>query len=126
MNNNKPFAQGDLLFIPVGQVDDVNKIVYDKAKPPLAARTETKHEQDKLIVGHSETGHHHYIPAGPSFVQMFGTNVPEASLLRVKKEVTLKHDRSYDQHGEIVLPAGDYVVKKQVERRPEGWARVVD
>lgn len=125
-DNNLPFAQGDLLFVPLGDNVDMSKIVYDKTKPPVEARSRVAHDHDKLIVGHSETGHHHYIPAGPDYVQLFGTSVPEVALLQVKQQVVLKHDRTVAQHGEIVFPAGNYAVLKQKEQRPEGWVRVVD
>lgn len=104
-------AQGELYL---RRVDSIPKEV----KP-------IKPEKDKLIVGHSETGHHHYI--SPLQARFFGTENPMICYLRVEGEYAdLIHDRSFDKHITLRIPTGDWEIRKQREHTPEGWRAVSD
>ena len=120
----KIFAQGDLLFVKVNI--DGNNVKFD-GTTEITISSEIERKQDgRLIVGHSETGHHHYIQASPNIAMLFGTNDPMTSVLRIKQETLLRHDRPSHPHAEIPMPIGDYVIRRQQEQRPEGWRKVVD
>jgi hypothetical protein len=117
-------AQGDILFIPVETSAD-GKFHLEGAE---IGTVETIQPKDgRLVVGHSETGHHHYVaPTQMNPAVLFTTNRQFVSLLKAEKPVTVKHDRAWDTHGEIKLPAGDWAVIKQRERRPNQWIAAKD
>lgn len=113
---SKQGAQGDLLLRKIGDEDTV---------PPTDAR-ETPHE-GRVVLAHSETGHHHAIDAAPSFVQLFGSSDPLKGYLRVRsRPVELRHHRNYDTHETLQIAPGLYEVRRQREHTPEGWRRVED
>lgn len=59
----------------------------------------------KLIVGHSETGHHHVVDAGCAVL----TRVDEfTAYLDVKKPTQIDHLREHDTHPSIALQPGMY------------------
>lgn len=84
------------------------------------------------IVAHSETGHHHVAENA----QVWDVGDPLTLFLTpkdAKKGIDLVHQRDWDTHetirlfkegGERVGPV--YIIKKQRETRPDGWARVQD
>lgn len=109
-------AQGDLL---IRRIDLIPKDV----KPLLADR-------GMFIVAHSETGHNHVIENRPN-IAMFTTGDPMISYLRVIEctdaaETIIKHLRTFDTHESILIPPGDYEIRRQREYTPEGWRRVED
>ena len=66
---------------------------------------EVSPENGKLIVGHSETGHHHVVNADCATL----TRVDEfTAFLTVTKEVALEHLRPFDTHPSIALQPGMY------------------
>ena len=76
-------------------------------------------------MGHSETGHHHYVEKAQA--RFFGTDDPNICYLQiVGKYADLVHDRSFDTHETLRIPEGVYKVRKQVEHTPEGWRQVQD
>ena len=87
-------------------------------------------ENGLFIVAHSETGHHHVIDAEPN-VQWFAGDDPMVSYLQVVEatdaaECLLRHLRDYDTHETIVIPPGNYELRRQEEWSPEGWKQVQD
>src|SRR3972149_4073775 len=75
---------------------------------------EIKSENNRLIVGHSETGHHHYVEKAQA--RFFGTDDPNICYLHATgKYADLIHDRSFDTHETLRIPAGFYRVRKQKE-----------
>jgi len=64
-----------------------------------------KAENGKLIVGHSETGHHHVVDADCATL----TRIDEfTAYLNVSKPTQLNHLRDYDTHPAIALQPGMY------------------
>ena len=109
--------QGELLFIPVNEFpdDDGNWI---SQKP----------ENGHLIIGHSETGHHHVIEMERCKTADLIINQMkefEARLL-LGENAEVKHLRSFDTHETLKLPAGKYIVRHRREYTPEGLRRVQD
>lgn len=109
-------AQGDLF---IRRIDAI----------PAGAQP-MKAESGNFIVAHSETGHHHVIAERPG-VQVFTTDDPLVSYLRVieateQTEALLEHLRGHDTHETIAIPPGEYELRRQREYTPEGWRRVAD
>ena len=59
----------------------------------------------KLIVGHSETGHHHVVDADCATLTRVD---PFTAFLAVRKATRLVHQREYDTHPPIELQPGMY------------------
>lgn len=59
----------------------------------------------KLIVGHSETGHHHVVDADCATLTRVD---PFTAFLAVRKATRLVHQREYDTHPAIDLQPGMY------------------
>lgn len=109
-------AQGDLYIRRI-------EAIPSDAKPMQA-------EKGQFIVAHSETGHHHVIAERPG-VQVYTTDDPLVSYLRVieateQTETLLEHLRNFDTHETIAIPPGNYELRRQREYTPEGWRRVAD
>lgn len=109
--------QGEILFIPVDDFgdDDAN---YQPVSP----------EGDYLIVGHSETGHHHVIDLArsPNAQLLIDKTNEFQGRLAVGEDVKVDHLRSFDTHAPADLPAGKYRVAWRREYTPEGLRRVQD
>lgn len=94
-------AQGEITIIRIGDVSTRQM----KEGKPLAL------ESGKLIIGHSETGHHHVLErtAGASVVVLDrapeGMRILHAILSEPNK---LIHERGHDTHETIILPPGEY------------------
>lgn len=86
--------------------------------------------EERLIVAHSETGHHHVI-ARPR-VAMYASDDPLVAWLEVHGDEALPsaaelvHERPFDTHDTLLLQVGVYEVRRQREYTPEGWRRVQD
>lgn len=98
----KVAAQGEITIIRLGDVPPKAQKLQGK---PLAL------EAGKLIIGHSETGHHHVLErvAGASVTVLDrppeGMRVLHAILADPNK---LIHERGHDTHETIELPPGEY------------------
>jgi hypothetical protein len=107
-----PLPQGDVLFIPV------------TALPTNAKRAE---DTGRIIVAHSETGHHHAID--DDGVVRFELGDPLVCYLRIDGPYAdVVHHRPFDTHATVRLLGGGqlYEVRRQREWTPEGWERVQD
>jgi hypothetical protein len=110
----KQAAQGDLLLMKISKLP--------KDATPIVAPTDDKH-----ILSHSETGHHHAIIAPPTMIQLFGSSNPLVGYMQVKAQpVELKHCRDYDTHEALQIDEGIYEIRRQREHTLEGWRRVED
>jgi hypothetical protein len=105
-------AQGDVLFrrissLPEGVVEQPT--------------------QGRIIVAHSETGHHHAIE--DRAVRLFEKVVPDplVSFLSVGGAFAdVVHHRPRDTHETLRLTSGTWEVRRQREWSPEGLRRVED
>ena len=108
-------AQGDFLIM---RVNDIPANV-EPMKP----------EGNKFVVAHSETGHNHVMER--THVEAFvSKGVKENDLyelfLMVKEPTEINHLRSFDTHETLMVPPGNYVIKRQREYTPEGFRRAAD
>lgn len=79
----------------------------------------------RVIVTHSETGHHHVMLA--ERVKMYA--IPDSIMdlfLVVDAPTPLEHLRPHDTHEPIMFEPGVYRVRRQREYMPEGFRRVED
>lgn len=108
-------AQGDVMFRRVDTVP-----VGFEVSPRQGAR---------LIVAHSETGHHHAID--DTGVVHYTSGDPLISYLRLESvdHCDVIHHRPHDTHETLRLAGGQgavYQIIRQREYTPEGWRRVED
>ena len=111
----KMAAQGDFLIIRV-------KDIPSNVEP-------MKTENGVFVIAHSETGHNHvmertnveaFVPENTKDVDLYEL------FLNVKEPTVINHLRSFDTHETLLVPAGNYVVKRQREYTPEGFRRAAD
>jgi len=103
-------AQGDLLLRRIESI------------PEAAERVEAK--DDRHVVAHSETGHHHTVPSDAELWRE--PSNPMICYLRCEEPVVLEHHRPFDTHAPIQIPVGTFELRRQREYTPEGWRRVED
>jgi hypothetical protein len=112
---SKMAAQGDVAFIRVAKLPD--------------GLVEVPRDNGRLIVTHSETGHHHAIDS--MHARMFADPKDPLVCYLVNEcdAVDVVHHRSWDTH-ETVRLLGEHgavwQVRRQREWTPEGWRRVLD
>lgn len=109
-------AQGDVMFRRAEKLPD--------GLTPIAPI------DGRVIVTHSETGHHHVMVLdrdneGAS-VEMYATDNPLVSWLKVNRPTSLEHCRPHDTHEPILFAPGVYEVRRQREYTPEGFRKVAD
>jgi hypothetical protein len=108
-------AQGDFMIIRV------NSIPADVV--PMMD------ENDVYVIAHSETGHNHVMERTnvDAYVPM---NVKDVDLyelfLNVKEPTEINHLRSFDTHETLLVPPGQYVIKRQREYTSEGFRKAAD
>ena len=104
-------AQGDIIIL---RIDDLPEGVEQVAP-----------ENGKVIVTHSETGHHHVMVADRVKMYRLPEEIYECFLV-VREQTDLVHLRSFDTHEPITFKPGTYKVRRQREYTPEGFRRVED
>ena len=100
-NFKKIAAQGEITIVRIGDVPNNKKI----NGVPLAL------ENGKLIIGHSETGHHHVLErdAGATVTVMENPPAGMKILHAILTEAnSLVHERGHDTHETINLGSGEY------------------
>lgn len=124
----KPFAQGEVniwmkKYAPKAVLEGIAALKL----------TEMKLESGHLILGHSETGHHHVlepvaknVPISKAALALIDVANSTFIELRLIEQCQLRHLRGSDTHGTFVLPPGEYIRGIREEQTPEGWVRVAD
>lgn len=103
-------AQGDVMFLRVDNVP----ATAEAAKPSA-----------RIVVAHSETGHHHTIES-PGAALFTVPGDPWTCYLQLAQDADVVHHRSFDTHAPITLSAGAWLVRRQREYTPEGYRMVQD
>lgn len=106
-------AQGDVMFVRVAEIPD----------------GATERPAGRIVVAHSETGHHHTID--DTGVVHYTTKDPLVCYLQLAGigECRVIHHRPHDTHETLGLGGGLGAVWKVIRQReytPEGWRRVED
>ena len=97
-------AQGE---ITIRRIGDVKTKALPNGFKPLAP------EGGKIIVGHSETGHHHVMAAQDVTACVMERESEGMRILRliVEQPTALEHLRPHDTHEPIMLVPGEYEVR---------------
>lgn len=108
-------AQGDFVIIRIDAIPtDVEQVAP---------------RGNQIVVAHSETGHDHvmlaervtaYKPAGVKEVDLY------EMFLAVEAPTEINHLRSFDTHETLLVPPGNYQIRRQREYVPEGFRRAQD
>jgi hypothetical protein len=106
-------AQGDCLFVRVDKIPSDAKVVQ---------------EGGRIIVAHSETGHHHAIDAlGRDVVMHRVERDPFTCYLQIATDhADVVHHRPFDTHETLRLGQGIWMARRQREYSPAGWRMVQD
>ncbi len=103
-----------------------------KSLPPTAVKAEVPADK-RLVVAHSETGHHHVIDGFEGgFYRDPSVKTVDVCYLQMGVDVcdfTIDHLRPYDTHETFKLkgePGAVWEVRRQRESAPEGWRQVQD
>lgn len=77
-------------------------------------------ENGRYILAHSETGHHHVMvlerdEAGVPNVELYDTDNPLVSWLKVNRPTALEHLRPHDTHEPHLYQPGEYEIIRQRE-----------
>lgn len=88
-------------------------------------------ENGKLIIGHSETGHHHVLETidRPSVHAEVLIRDAEGLIadMELEYETQLRHLRDHDTHEAYLLPPGRYIrLLRQEQTQIKGWQRSID
>lgn len=108
---SKLYRQGDVLILPVAKIP--------------ADTTQVKRENGLVVLAHGEvTGHHHAI-RGQRVELVTSEQADELRMwltVAAPEPVALTHQ----EHDTIMLPPGQYEVRRQREYTPEEIRRVMD
>lgn len=128
LSSGQPVAQGEVL-------------IWSKRHAPASVLkgmvnlklSEMTTKDGQIILGHSETGHHHVlepvnkgVPISKAAIALVDAANDSFVELRLYQDCALVHLRQHDTHDTIVLPAGEYIRGIREEQTPEGWRRVTD
>lgn len=112
----KTCAQGDVMF------QRINALPSNATRVPASG--------GKIVVTHSETGHHHVMVLDkkntPSVEMFASADNPLLAWIKVNRPTSLDHLRPHDTHESIMFEPGIYEVRRQREHTPEGWRQVAD
>lgn len=104
-------AQGDLLFT---------------RRASLPSGTTQEKPQARVVVGHSETGHDHYLEARLG-LRYYRSADPLISYLEISDmPAEVLHARQHHTHAPAKLEPGVWEIRRQREWTPEGFRRVED
>ncbi len=106
-------AQGELGFV---------RLPDNYVLPKDAKRVEPLN--GSVIVGHSETGHHHVMTAEKT--ELYKLPDELLACLIVSEQDVLTHLRDYDTHEPTVFDPGKYRVHYLREETPEGFRKQMD
>lgn len=96
-------AQGEITIRRIGDVP--KNRTRRNGCTPLAL------ENGRLVIGHSETGHHHVLSRNDGADVMVLDRPPEGMRILyaiLENSTSLDHLRDHDTHDSIVLPPGEY------------------
>jgi hypothetical protein len=96
MPQRTPIRHGEILLLPVATVPNV-----------------PSDQVTNCIVGHSESGHHHVLESEEAFAQIVAANGD--LFVDLPSDTPLRHRKSFQQHRELIVPAGMLKVIRKTE-----------
>ena len=127
VNQKEPFRQGEVSFYPLEWLKEKGLIDHPSFK--LKEPVHVKPENGKLVIAHSETGHHHCIDIERNkYAQLLidETNALIGFLRVDGVPVELEHLRTDHKHETYHIAEGEYIVAIMLRKTPKGWERVID
>jgi len=109
-------AQGDFLILRIDTL-------------PTNVERIAPNESNHYVVAHSETGHNHVMVADRvTAYKTTGTKDVDLyeMFLSVEAPTEINHLRSFDTHETLLVPPGNYTVRRQREYVAEGFRRAQD
>ena len=95
--------------------------------PTIPKETKLVEGCGRIVVAHSETGHHHAIEPGEAKLFERLQRDPMICYLQIAGEYAdVVHHRPTDTHATLRLTPGCWEVLRQEEYTPAGWRRVED
>ena len=101
----KQYRQGDVFLQTINEI-------------PKEAQQLKPHKRGYVLAEGEATGHAHTVDPQKTLMYLVGINM----YLKVLEEVQLRHE----EHGDVILPTGDYMVYRQREYSPEEIRNVAD
>lgn len=112
----KMAAQGDFIILRINDI-------------PSGVERINPSPSGHIVVAHSETGHDHVMLA-ERVTAYKRVDTKEADLyemfLSVEAPTEINHLRSFDTHEKLLVPPGNYTVRRQREYVAEGFRRAQD
>jgi hypothetical protein len=108
-------AQGDFIIMKISELPET--------LVPMQPRG------SHYVIAHSETGHDH-VMLMDRVKAYTKPDIQDKDLyelfLSVEAPAEIEHMRSFDTHETLLVPPGNYIVKRQREYVPEGFRRAAD
>lgn len=122
----KPVNSQEIIYINnFGAHGELRLTRVDKIPGSVTLKPVLPHN-GRLIVGHSESGHHHYFEDTGN-VAAYDTESEYVTYLEIKNDGgVLWHNRSYDTHGPQHYGAGTYRISRGREYIGESFRPVID
>ena len=98
---NTPIQHGENILIPVDSM-------------PTGKKVTTK----TLIVGHSETGHHHVLELPISGAVVYQDEKTDELYVELLEKAMLSHSKTHDKHDTLTVLPGIYKVRHKTEYNP--------
>lgn len=103
-------AQGDIMIIKEQMLPDLKNL------KPVDKSNDWFYDNNKFIVAHSETGHHHIVRDMPGVELYTAVNDNFTMWLVVSNpEALIEHERSFHTHETVGLKEGIYRIRRQRE-----------
>lgn len=115
-NTRRAIPQGDCYLIPIKGIP-----AEARANPVVA-------ENGRLIITHSETGHHHVVMDRPDIRQYAaGMDIFRGFLeITGDEPAELVHLRDHHTHATQTISPGAWLIQRQAAYTPQGWERARD
>jgi hypothetical protein len=125
-------AQGELTIIHIdlltqAELRALQKSIGMDLSAGIPADAKLIQKGGDLILGHSESGHHHAVQS--PCAELFETSNPLVCFLRSEVPEALEHRKPVSdphRHATKHLAAGTHMVTRQRETTPLGWRMVQD
>lgn len=104
-------AQGEIQITRIGDVD-----------APLPSGANLSLDNGKMVIGHSETGHHHVLERPARVVEVTGGDGMRLLYALLEQPNALIHERDHDTHETISLSPGVYEFR--ITREFDAYAQI--
>jgi hypothetical protein len=110
----------------IGAQGELRIYKIDALPEGIGTNSPERTESGAFIISHSEKGHHHVLGGNVDVIEheetiQFGTqSVAMRTLYAIVREPTALHQTATDNHDDIMLAPGDYMIRADIEYDPFG------